>query len=348
MVPGGNIHNICSGPAFTTGKHIMDYIRAPGVIYLAPNDDVAEDHKTKTKALTYLDLPVDEQNENLCLYFKAMLQSHNPKLHTNFDIPEADLIATYCNGLHPEAKLEANKCRKNNTYARAEGVCYPATYPAHHPLTGTAHPHANTISLDLLAVHVHNYFNERLTAGTFRLKGKPTAGAGLNVVDPPSAEPDTAMDDTALPDTDPDRSGFIYMSLNLIGARSFYEYALNVFNRDNARMRTCRNCGGVNHFSHRDGVLICPSPEGSVPTNLLRNIQYPFGVSPWRFGAGKGKGKGDKGRGRGRGRGGGRGGYWMHYRDDDTWVWATDEPNPSDDAGQSVDYIIDDYDGFND
>jgi len=65
-------------------------------------------------------------------------------------------------------------------------------------------------------------------------------------------------------------------------------------------MRTCRNCGGVNHFSHKDGVLICPTVEGSVPVSLLRDIKYPVGVNPWRFSVG-GKGKGGKGKGKGKG-----------------------------------------------
>ena len=66
-----------------------------------------------------MDMPVEKQNENLCLNFAAFLKGHNPKLHTNFDITESELIATYCYGLHPEAKskIEANNMRSNTSLA---------------------------------------------------------------------------------------------------------------------------------------------------------------------------------------------------------------------------------------
>jgi hypothetical protein len=67
MKVGGNMHNICSGVDFTTGRHIMQYLRGPNVLYLQPKDDVADDHKAKIKAMTYLDLPVDQQNPVLTL-----------------------------------------------------------------------------------------------------------------------------------------------------------------------------------------------------------------------------------------------------------------------------------------
>ena len=101
---------------------------------------------------------------------------------------------------------------------------------------------------------------------------------------------------------------------------------------------------------------MCPTPDGSVPVSLLRNIKYPFGVNPWRFGSGKGaKGKGGIGKGKGNGRGGrGRGGYWIHDASD-SWTWeepqeeteATPMDTAQDDAGQSIDFVVDDYDGFN-
>ena len=68
-----------------------------------------------------------------------------------------------------------------------------------------------------------------------------------------------------------------------------------------------------------------------------------------REGKGKGKGaKGGKGRYGGRGNGGrGRGGYWMQY-DDGEWAWhvVAEEPQQEEEE-QRVDFIIDDYDGFN-
>jgi hypothetical protein len=359
--PGSGLYTICSGADFTTGKHIWDYLNGPNVVYIQPPDDVADDHKQKVRSYTYLDMPVEKQNENLCLNFAAFLKAHNPKLHTNFTIPESELIATYCYGLHPEAKIEANNMRSNLALAGTNGCCYPANYPAHHPLSGTAHPNANALSLDLLSVYVHKIFANKLRAGLFRLKGKPVSG-GLNAVALAPEQIDTdgvndararAVDDSNAHMNFTNESMF-YMSLNTVGESTFHDYALNVLNREVTRMRTCRNCGGVNHFSHRDGVLICPTPDGSVPQSLLRNIRYPFGVTPWRFGNGKGKGKG-KGKGGRGGRGhGGRGGYWMHYPDDDTWVWehessSDSQQRPSPDDSQSIDFVItDDYDGFND
>ena len=69
----------------------------------------------------------------------------------------------------------------------------------------------------------------------------------------------------------------------------------------------------------------------------------------------------------GDGRGGGRGGYWIHY-EDDSYVWEMEsssvpdppasppeeekeepppeEPEQSPD-GQSIEFVVDDYDGFN-
>ena len=192
---GGNLYRVCNGAAFTTGRHVFDYLQGPNVIYLQPKDDVAEDHKTKIKALTYLDLPVDQQNNMLCLNLKMLLQDHNPKLHPNYNIPEPELIATYCRGLHSEAKLEANKCRQNIAHAIANTCCYPAAYPPHHPLAGAVHPNAGTLSLDLLAVYIDQHFQDKLNAGTFRLKGVPTSH-GLNAVDEASANDDTADDGT--------------------------------------------------------------------------------------------------------------------------------------------------------
>ena len=131
------------------------------------------------------------------------------------------------------------------------------------------------------------------------------------------------------------------------GYTNFYDYAVYELGREAARsMRTCRNCGGINHFSHKDGVLVCPTPDGSVPVHLLRNIKYPLGVNPWRFGSGKGsKGKGGIGKG-GKGKGGrGRGGYWVDATD--PWDWEQPMDTTQDNLDQSIDFVVDDYDGFN-
>ena len=77
-----------------------------------------------------------------------------------------------------------------------------------------------------------------------------------------------------------------------------------------SRFPRCFNCGGLNHFARREGKFVCPTPEGSIPKQVLFGISYPMGVVSGGKGKGKGKGKGAGGYGRGRGRGG--------YRDNDT------------------------------
>ena len=145
----------------------------------------------------------------------------------------------------------------------------------------------------------------------------------------------------------PGKDAFLFASFNDMQQQNyndFCDYAIYVLNRDAGPLRTCRNCGGVNHFSHKDGVLICPTPENSVPTSLLRNIRYPIGINPWRFG-GRGNGKG-KGKGKGAGKGGrGRGGYWTWQEEEPIDEQSTSTPsNSNDDQGQ---YITDDFDGWN-
>ena len=210
--------------------------------------------------------------------------------------------------------------------------------------------------MQLSKIYLHKQFTMKVRAGVIRLKGTPQSSINATEVaaaDSNSVATDQPSSSTAIvTPPSPNGSDFEWVSLNMLGDyQSFCDYSLYVLQRPANNLRTCRNCGGVNHFSHKDGVLVCTTPEGSVPASLLKNIRYPLGVTPWRFGSGKGKGKGAKGgKGRygGRGNGGrGRGGYWMQY-DDGEWAWhvAAEEPQQEEEE-QRVDFIIDDYDGFN-
>ena len=72
---------MCPGADFTTGKHIWDYLKGPNVVYIQPPDDVADDHKQKVRSYTYLDMPVEKQNESLCLNFAAFLKGEGRTVH---------------------------------------------------------------------------------------------------------------------------------------------------------------------------------------------------------------------------------------------------------------------------
>ena len=89
--------------------------------------------------------------------------------------------------------------------------------------------------------------------------------------------------------------------------------------------------------------------ERSVSVQLLRQIKYPVGISPWRFTVanGKGKGKGFKGGGRG-GRFGGRGGQYSAAESVEDLSLLQEEPVAvaDEDAGDGQ-HITDDYDGWN-
>ena len=250
----------------------------------------------------------------MVLRFKKLIDGHNPLLHPNMNINEAGKIAIFCNGLHPEAKIVAIQQRDNIALARQNGCCYPAQYPAGHPNAGVNHPNANNLSFDLLALYVHRQFVTKVNAGLIHLNSKP----GINLTSPAS------------PADDQGDKEFLYVSWHDVShseCNSIMALA-QARGRDSAvPLKTCKNCGGVNHFSHKDGVLVCPTPESSVPVDLLRRIQYPFGVRPWRFGGGKGgKGKGSRGRGS-RDGGRGRGGFWT-TDDGAYWYWS-DAPAPA-------------------
>ena len=356
--PSSNLYNVCSNAPFTTGRQIMDYL--PTVVYLRIDDDVAQQKIIEAQSWTYLDMPVASQDESLVLNFKAKIQGYNPMLHPNMNISNQQKIAIFCNGLHPEAKIEAVRMKNNIALAQQNNCCFPGVYAPGHPLAGNVHPQAGNLSLDALAMYVHREFDRKRRAGLFRLKGQPSVN--LTDVNDDASTRSVPQSDAAAAaanavagafQTDVaqpcDDDGFICASWNDVwynGFSSFYDYAVYFLNQQNGtRLRTCKNCGGVNHFSHKDGVLVCPTPEGSVNSSLLSRIRYPLGVQPWNFGKGKGKGKGAKGKGKGgRGYGGrGRGNYF--WDDSSTWYGFGDDA-PTQEPAQH--YISDDFDGWND
>ena len=166
---GSHLSNFCKGANFTDGEGIWTYLNGPSVVYLRPDDDVAQEHIREVTNRTYLDLPVAQQDENLCLNFAAFLSNHNPLLHPNFDINHANLLRTYIHGLHPEAKLMAIQMRDNLTLAGQNNCCYPTNYPAHHPLRGGAHPNAGALSMEALKLYLHKQFTMKVRAGLIAL-----------------------------------------------------------------------------------------------------------------------------------------------------------------------------------
>ena len=343
----------CSNPPFVTGQHIYDYVKTKA--YLRLDDDEAQRKILEVQSWTYLDLPSEQQNENLVLNFLSKIKGYNPLMHPNMNISDNMKIAVFCNGLHPGAKLEALKMKGNIALAQTNGCCFPAVYPAGHPQAGVAHPRANALSLDHLAMYVHRDFSRQVRAGTLRLKGQPSVNLTTKVdveMDDASARSETEKDVSPSPPIETD-NGIAYVSWTDVwdqGCKTFYDYAVYVLNRDQRTqpLRTCKNCGGVNHFSHKDGVLVCPTPEGSVNNGLLSRIRYPIGINPWRFGKGKGKGKGGKGGGRG-GYGRGRGNYYsLDWHDDTSEQHAAGtEHTDSEQPGETCMYITDDFDGWN-
>ena len=350
---------------FTNGQEIWTYIIGglnvanrvyPTILYRKPPDSEARKHKQMVQNWTYLNLPVTQQDKFLCSHYKIMLEKHNPLEHPTFVIPEIDLLTIWGNGLHPHAKNIAltvldSDVTDANSYARQNSCCYPATFPAHHPNAGAAQPNANTLSFAATCNHVQQKFIQMVDSNVFSLKGQPM----VNLLD---ASGDGTPEPSVLGQGDAifaDNDGYMFASWkDIVDAgydrerNSFAEYAIHVLNREQRQMRTCNNCGGVNHFSVKDGNMVCPTPQGSVPTALLSRIRYPVGVNPWRFtnDGGKGKGKG-KGIGKGaKGKGGrGRGGYWVYQEPeagpDDTSNMETEETEPA------VQWIDDDHSGWN-
>ena len=126
--PSSNLHKICSAAPFTTGREIWLYLGSPNIVYLRPQDDEAQNHIRKVQAWTFEDLPRDKQDENLVLHWKAKVVGYNPMKHPNMTINQAGLITVFCNGLHPQAKVEALKMRDNLVLAQQNGCCHPGTY----------------------------------------------------------------------------------------------------------------------------------------------------------------------------------------------------------------------------
>jgi hypothetical protein len=342
--PTSDLYRECSNAPFTDGADIWAYL--PTRVYLRIQDDEAQSKIREAQQWTVRDLPVDKQDEMQCLHFKAKILAYNPMRHPNMNITHQQKLTIFCNGLHPEAKIIALQMKNNLAQAQANGCCFPAVYPVGHPQAGVAHPQANQLSLDALAMHVHRDFTTKLRAGIFRLKGQPGA-AQLMTDNDGDDGPVTDLGGMASALPVPGQDAYVYASLHDAAVANYSEivsYAINILQRPSATLRTCKNCGGVNHFSHRDGVLICPTAENSVPVDLLRRIRYPFGITPWRFGGrGKGKGKGI-GKGKGGGKGGrGRGGYWVWQDEPDTESGSPDH----DDAANQGQYITDDFDGWN-
>ena len=367
-VDGSNIGNELSDAAvFTTGHQVWLYITttAPvtgaSILYLPPTTEEVREHKRWVEGLSYQHLPVAKQNNMLVHHFKSMIQAHNPKEHPSFVLTELEMIRIWANGLHPHAKQYAMQLVNSNladaqSYARLNRCVHPVNFPAHHPNAGNAHPDAGNLSFQLCATHVHNKFTTELSAGIFALKAQPA----INLSEAVSESPGPSQDANA----------FLFASWRECwdaGYDSMAQYSINVLQRE-LGMRTCRNCGGVNHFSHKDGVLICPTVEGSVPVSLLRDIKYPVAVRPWRFSVGgkgkggKGKGKGGKDKGGGGRGGGGRGTFyndwfsdeWEAYyyyggdqNEDTTAAAPTAAEEPPADVSEAQYFINDDFSGWN-
>jgi len=122
---GSSLYRTVSVAPFLTGRHIWDYLQTPDLVYLRPSDDEAAEHIRKVQQFTYKDLPVSKQDKDLVLNFKAMIEGHNPLLHPNMNINNASMIAIFCNGLHPEAKVVALQTKQNNAMAIQNGCCFP-------------------------------------------------------------------------------------------------------------------------------------------------------------------------------------------------------------------------------
>ena len=339
--PGSILYNTCSTAPFTKGQHIFDYLHVDGVVYIRPLDSVAQEHIRKVQNYNYLDLPPSQQNAEQCLHFKTLITGHNPLLHPNMNINRTGMITIYCNGLHPEGKVVALEMKDDLTLAAQKGCCFPTNWPVGHPTAGVAHPNAGALSLDLLAIYVHKQFNTKLNAGLFRLKAQPAVNM---VSELPVPQMDTGTDK--------------FVSINdavQAGCDNFNDYIYYVMNKPapTSRLRTCINCGGINHMKD-----VCPTPPGTVSENVLRSIRYPLGVNPWLFngkGKGKGKGHGKGSRGRGSGRGRGIMAAWQYF--DEPMPETVTEPltettTPPDDTTtpsepEQVPETWDDYDGWN-
>ena len=73
----------CSNPPFVTGQHIYDYVKTKA--YLRLDDDEAQRKILEVQSWTYLDLPSEQQNENLVLNFLSKIKGYNPLMHPNMN-----------------------------------------------------------------------------------------------------------------------------------------------------------------------------------------------------------------------------------------------------------------------
>ena len=241
----------------------------------------------------------------------------------------------FCNGLHPHAKIDAIEIINNNALAIQHNCVYPAVYPAHHPNAGAAHATPGALSVGLLAQYIHSKFTTKIDSGLVRLNAKAeilAVGDDSDMVSK-SPKPQSQVD-----------TEFLFACIEDMqssGHSNFVDYVYATFSRSTPPFRTCKNCGGVEHFSHKDDKIICPTPEGAVPVDLLRKIRYPFGIRPWQFG--KGKGSSSKGKGKGvfkRISGGrGRGGVYMYY-EDEADVPPEPEIPPAEEVGPSAQELM--------
>ena len=208
---------------------------------------------------------------------------------------DIELRQVFVYGLHPEVKLLGIRVLNNMGIAAANNCVYPANLLPHEPGyvapadgAAVAHPNAGQIDNDALAIYLHTEAQTLIQAERIRLKGKPVINLTTSSEGAESPVPGQG-------------SNFIFVTMHDVyeaGYSNMADYVYFVKGRSVGGLRTCRNCGGINHFSHKDGELICPTPENSVPKDLLMQVRYPVGVNPWRFATGKGKGKG-KGEGDG-------------------------------------------------
>lgn len=339
VFPGSDLYRLfMNEPAYvnpaggvSAATVIWTHLNGPDVVYMAPDDSVAQAHIRTVKKWTQEDLPADQRNKQWVLNWKVKLTTHNPMNHPNHVIPEPELISVFADGLHPEMQVYAKKII-NNPAANPQFL-HPAVYPAHDARSNLAPPNnapanAGTMSLDLLANECHKHFQILISATKItipKINDKPAVNA-LEGDPVPSAEEtgqqqheEARPDDSAVGGTQNERNIFMsWRDAEDNGYDDLSNYAFAFLGRNVGTFRTCWNCGGVNHMAKdKDGKFVCPTPEGSVSPAMLSMIQYPVDVNPWQYyggrgGSGKGSyrgGRGGKGRGKGKGKGGyGRGG----------------------------------------
>ena len=217
-----------------------------------------------------------------------------------------------CDGMVKELSSKAIDLYDDNAVAMRIPAVYPANiYPGGpaHPNAGAAMVGAGQRDVELYAQALHFRFKHLIELGAIHLQ----------TVDVNAAQ--DFDDGSGVWYEDPFEGAFHVEEDFLLteGIYSMMDQGYTVaeiqhLNRV-SKFPRCYNCGGLNHFAKKDGQHVCPTPEGSVPKQVLFGIQYPVGVLGGGKGRGKGKGKG-KGKGYGRGGRGGSGGYG--YRTNET------------------------------